>query len=63
MMPIIAALLETCTSSVKGKYYAISNICIHMGRPLGEGKLEEYIVQCHWHGSRFNARSGVVRPL
>jgi glycine betaine catabolism B len=31
--------------------------------PLAEGKLEEYIVQCPWHGSRFDIRSGeVVRP-
>jgi nitrite reductase/ring-hydroxylating ferredoxin subunit len=35
----------------------------HMGGPLAEGKLEEYIVQCPWHGSRFDIRSGeVVRP-
>ena len=34
-----------------------------MGGPLAEGKLEEYIVQCPWHGSRFDIRSGeVVRP-
>jgi nitrite reductase/ring-hydroxylating ferredoxin subunit len=34
-----------------------------MGGPLAEGKLEEYIVQCPWHGSRFDIRSGeVVSP-
>ena len=50
-------------SNVNGKYYAIGNICTHMGGPLAEGKLEEYIVQCPWHGSRFDIRSGeVVRP-
>ena len=39
------------------------NVCTHMGGPLAEGKLEEYIVQCPWHGSRFDIRSGeVVRP-
>jgi glycine betaine catabolism B len=52
-----------CLSNVNGKYYAIGNICTHMGGPLAEGKLEEYIVQCPWHGSRFDIRSGeVVRP-
>jgi nitrite reductase/ring-hydroxylating ferredoxin subunit len=24
-------------------------VCTHMGGPLAEGKLEEYIVQCPWH--------------
>jgi nitrite reductase/ring-hydroxylating ferredoxin subunit len=54
---------KVCLSNVNGKYYAIGNVCTHMGGPLGEGKLEEYIVQCPWHGSRFDIRSGeVVRP-
>ena len=52
-----------CLSNVNGKYYEIGNVCTHMGGPLAEGKLEEYIVQCPWHGSRFDVRSGeVVRP-
>lgn len=54
---------KVCLSNVNGKYYAIGNICTHIGGPLAEGKLEEYIVQCPWHGSRFDIRSGeVVRP-
>ena len=54
---------KICLANVNGKYYAIGNICTHMGGPLAEGKLEEYIVQCPWHGSRFDIRSGeVVRP-
>jgi nitrite reductase/ring-hydroxylating ferredoxin subunit len=52
-----------CLANVNGKYYAIGNVCTHMGGPLAEGKLEDYIVQCPWHGSRFDIRSGkVVRP-
>jgi glycine betaine catabolism B len=54
---------KVCLSNVNGKYFAIGNVCTHMGGPLSEGKLEEYIVQCPWHGSRFDIRSGeVVRP-
>ena len=54
---------KICLSNVKGEFYAIGNVCTHMGGPLAEGKLEEYIVQCPWHGSRFDIRSGeVVRP-
>jgi nitrite reductase/ring-hydroxylating ferredoxin subunit len=54
---------KVCHSNVNGQYYAIGNVCTHMGGPLAEGKLEEYIVQCPWHGSRFDIRTGeVVRP-
>ena len=54
---------KICLANVNGKYYAIGNVCTHMGGPLAEGKLEEYIVECPWHGSRFDIRSGeVVRP-
>ena len=54
---------KVCLSNVNGKYYAIGNICTHMGGPLAEGKLEEYMVQCPWQGSRFDIESGeVVRP-
>ena len=32
-------------------------------RPLTQGKLEGYEVQCPWHGSRFDIRTGkAVRP-
>jgi nitrite reductase/ring-hydroxylating ferredoxin subunit len=54
---------KVCLSNVNGKYYAIGNVCTRMGGPLGEGKLEEYIVQCPWHGSRFDIRSGEVVRL
>ena len=51
---------KVCLSNVKGKYYAIGNVCTHMGGPLAEGKLEENIVECPWHGSRFDTRNGEV---
>jgi 3-phenylpropionate/trans-cinnamate dioxygenase ferredoxin component len=54
---------KVCLSNVNGRYCTIGNVCTHMGGPLAEGKLEEYIVQCPWHGSRFDNRSGeVVMP-
>jgi 3-phenylpropionate/trans-cinnamate dioxygenase ferredoxin component len=47
----------------EGKYYAIGNVCTHMGGPLAKGKLEGNVVQCPWHGSRFDITSGkVLRP-
>ena len=51
---------KVCIANVEGKYYAIGNVCTHMGGPLAEGKLEGYEVECPWHGSKFDIRSGKV---
>jgi nitrite reductase/ring-hydroxylating ferredoxin subunit len=44
--------------NVDRSYYAIGNICTHLGGPLNEGKLEGYDVECPWHGSKFDVRTG-----
>ena len=31
-----------------------------MGGPLAEGQLEGYEIQCPWHGSKFDVRTGQV---
>jgi nitrite reductase/ring-hydroxylating ferredoxin subunit len=54
---------KICLANVEGKYYAIGNVCTHLGGPLAQGKLEAYEVECPWHGSRFDIRTGkVARP-
>jgi len=40
---------------------AISNTCSHAGGPLHEGTIEDNIVVCPWHASRFDLRTGAVR--
>ena len=47
-----------CVANVEGKYYAIGNVCTHVGGPLAEGTLEGYEIECPWHGSKFDVRSG-----
>ena len=37
---------------------AISGTCPHWGGPLAEGKLDDDIVECPWHGSQFNMSTG-----
>lgn len=49
-----------CIANIDGKYYAIDNICTHEGGPLADGTLEGYEVECPWHGSKFDMRTGVV---
>jgi glycine betaine catabolism B len=52
---------KVCLANVEGKYYAIGNICTHVGGPLNEGTLEGYEIECPWHGSKFDVRTGKVR--
>lgn len=49
-----------CVVNVEGKYYAIGNICTHEGGPLADGTLKGYEVECPWHGSKFDVRTGEV---
>jgi glycine betaine catabolism B len=49
-----------CVVNVDGKYYAIGSICTHEGGPLADGTLEGYEVECPWHGSKFDVRTGEV---
>src|SRR4249919_2250009 len=49
-----------CVVNVDGKYYAIGSICTHEGGPLADGTLEGYEIECPWHGSKFDVRTGEV---
>jgi ferredoxin-NADP reductase/nitrite reductase/ring-hydroxylating ferredoxin subunit len=49
-----------CVANVGGKYYAIGSICTHEGGPLADGTLEGYEVECPWHQSKFDVRTGEV---
>ncbi len=48
-------------ANVKGKFYAIGNICTHVGGPLDKGRLEGHEVECPLHGSRFDVTTGQVK--
>jgi glycine betaine catabolism B len=51
---------EVCLVNVGGECHAIGNVCTHEEGPLDQGRLEEYEVECPWHGSRFDIRTGQV---
>ncbi len=54
---------RVCIVNIEGNYYAIGNVCTHMGGPLNEGTLEGYDVECPWHGSKFDVKTGEpIRP-
>src|SRR5947208_14508155 len=48
-------------SMVDGEVYAIDAVCSHEGGPLEDGTLEGYVVECPWHGSKFDVRTGEVK--
>jgi nitrite reductase (NADH) small subunit/3-phenylpropionate/trans-cinnamate dioxygenase ferredoxin subunit len=43
---------------VGGEYFAIDDVCMHMGASLSEGTVQEGIVTCPWHGWRFRLCDG-----
>jgi nitrite reductase/ring-hydroxylating ferredoxin subunit len=47
-------------ANVGGKFYAISNTCLHRGGPLGQGELEGNVVTCPWHGWQYDVTTGKV---
>lgn len=51
---------SVCIANVEGKYYAIGSICTHEGGPLADGTLNGYEVECPWHNSKFDLRTGEV---
>ncbi|HEY2803706.1 MAG TPA: Rieske 2Fe-2S domain-containing protein [Actinomycetota bacterium] len=43
-----------------GRVYALSSRCNHLGGPLEQGKIEDGVVECPWHASRFRLEDGQV---
>ena len=46
-----------------GRWGAIDNVCTHDGGVLGEGELDDCLVECPRHGARFDLLTGEVRAL
>ena len=44
---------------VNGEYFAIDDVCPHMGASLAGGHVENGIVTCPWHAWRFRLADGV----
>ena len=50
-------------SNISGSFYAIGEVCPHAEGPLSDGVVEEGEVECPWHGSRFDLKTGEVTAL
>jgi len=47
--------------NLKGRYYAIGNVCTHLGGSLDRGILDGTEVECPLHHSHFDVTSGQVK--
>ena len=52
---------ELALFKIKDKVYCTDNLCTHAQGPLCEGKLEDNIIGCPWHGSKFDIKTGKVK--
>ena len=43
---------------IGGEYFAINDLCPHMGASLSEGYVEGHAVSCPWHAWRFSVKDG-----
>ncbi len=41
---------------------AVSNVCVHQGGPLGEGKIVDGCITCPWHGYQYLPHNGQSPP-
>ena len=46
-----------------GQFYCTSDICTHEEESLSQGEVDGEVVECPFHGARFNVRTGAVVSL
>lgn len=51
---------EIVIANLGTKFVAFQNECTHRQGPLGEGILENGVVECPFHGGQFNVETGAV---
>jgi len=47
-----------CVANVNGTCYAMDNVCLHRGGPLGDGVILNGKVVCPWHGWEWDPVTG-----
>jgi nitrite reductase/ring-hydroxylating ferredoxin subunit len=61
MKRVTAGSQQVLVVNLRGKYYAIGNVCTHLGGPLDRGILDGNEVECPLHHSHFDVTSGQVK--
>lgn len=69
LLSVEAGGRRICLANVDGEIYAFPDNCTHKDFPLSAGFLEDDVVECTWHGARFDVRTGralslpAIKPL
>jgi nitrite reductase/ring-hydroxylating ferredoxin subunit/multimeric flavodoxin WrbA len=59
---ITATTIPLAISFKDGEFGAVSNVCNHVGGPLGQGRLDGDYIVCPWHGWKFHRSTGKGEP-
>ncbi|HEV7826681.1 MAG TPA: bifunctional 3-phenylpropionate/cinnamic acid dioxygenase ferredoxin subunit [Mycobacteriales bacterium] len=54
----VVASRPVAVFNVDGVLYALDDTCSHANASLSEGDVEELMVECPWHVTRFDLRTG-----
>ena len=49
---------EVALARVDGEFYATQAHCLHLQGPLGEGRVDDHVLTCPWHGWQYDLRTG-----
>jgi nitrite reductase (NADH) small subunit len=51
--------VELAIARVEDEFFAIAGTCVHLGGPLGHGRLDGRVVSCPWHGWQYDVTTGL----
>jgi nitrite reductase (NADH) small subunit len=49
---------EIALARIGEEFFAVQGACLHLQGPLGDGRLEDHVLTCPWHGWQYDVRSG-----
>ena len=61
MKKVTVGSQQVLVVNLKGRYYAIGNVCTHFGGSLDRGILDGNEVECPLHHSHFDVTTGQVK--
>ncbi len=59
VMHVRAGEEEIALANVAREVYALQGHCLHLQGPLGEGRLEDSVLTCPWHGWQYDVKTGL----
>ncbi len=57
---VVVEEVAVCIVQIGDEVFAVHDECTHEEVPLSEGEVEDCIIECWRHGSRFDLRTGDV---